>query len=204
MKPFLHIALSLVILTAYPFVGNSQRLPAKLVKSVNNLPRVQPIVPIKLNVQSLTKPPVVKPFSNSSYKFNESPKTSSIFGSVKPFQVPIVPIDSTVIVEIRQCHLAMNQLNRMRDIIEKSNDRVENLRSEWLSLNCSRDRSFVYEEYRYEKARLQMLVNIFADSIYSGKKAEALMLMEEIPNREPIVLPYVKIDLPRCVESNNW
>ena len=59
-----------------------------------------------------------------------------------------------------------------------SRERLDSTRRAWQSLLNSKDYSFVYED----------------------TPEDALKIMEAIYNREAIVLPHVKMDIPKLVE----
>lgn len=97
-------------------------------------------------------------------------KDQTVLPKVTTVSVPIL-IDTTVVSEIRN-------RNRMITLLMMSRERLDSTRRAWQSLLNSKDYSFVYED----------------------TPEDALKIMEAIYNREAIVLPHVKMDIPKLVE----
>ena len=190
MKLFVHIALMLVFMTACPFEGNSQNLPAKVVKSIRPVPKVLPPISKKIYPGSVMIPPSnTDKTKGYSQRIKDMPVTPPIIKNVPTVTLPICKIDSTVFEDA-------NNIHRMHLILNRSTERVDSTRGEWLSLRSAKDPSFAYEEYKFEKSRLRMLKSIAMTPEVLKNTREALMRMEAIYNREVIVLPNVVIDIP--------
>lgn len=184
MKRFLHIAMLLVILMTLPCEANCQNRLSKIIESITHVPRVQTAIGIKI--------PSVGPGS-IAYAVKKVEVTPPIISGITPFSAPEILIDTTIFTQL-------NQRYRISQIIEMSRERVDISRNEWLSLHSSKDRSFAYEEYKFEKSRLQMLVKISLNPEFIQSPEKALEQMEAIYNREVIVLPSVEINIPKLVQ----
>lgn len=174
-----HFILLFAVATALPFEGNSQ---AHLLKTYKAIKRV----PIRIHPEIKRIPPIV-PIPISDFT-----KDQTVLPKVTTVSVPIL-IDTTVVSEIRN-------RNRMITLLMMSRERLDSTRRAWQSLLNSKDYSFVYEDYRFEQSRLQVLTKIAWSSKYEDTPEDALKMMEAIYNREAIVLPHVKMDIPKLVE----
>ena len=174
-----HFILLFAVATALPFEGNSQALLPKTYKAIKR-------VPIRIHPEIKRIPPIV-PIPISDFT-----KDQTVLPKVTTVSVPIL-IDTTVVSEIRN-------RNRMITLLMMSRERLDSTRRAWQSLLNSKDYSFVYEDYRFEQYRLQMLTKITWSSKYEDTPEDALKMMEAIYNREAIVLPHVKMDIPKFVE----
>ena len=194
MKLFVHIALMLVFITACPFVGNSQNLPAKISKSIKCVPSLRPsigkVIPIGANV---THPSISDKTTEYSRREKKISVTPPVIKNVPTVIVPICKIDSTVFEDA-------NNIRRMRLIITMSTERLDSSMHEWLSLGSTKDPYFAYEEYKFEKSRLKLLKTIAMSYEALNNSSETLKRMEAIYNREAIVLPNIKIVIPKGLQ----
>jgi hypothetical protein len=170
-----HFILLFAVATALPFEGNSQALLLKTYKAIKR-------VPIRIHPEIKRIPPIV-PIPISDFT-----KDQTVLPKVTTVSVPIL-IDTTVVSEIRN-------RNRMITLLMMSRERLDSTRRAWQSLLNSK----VYEDYQFEQSRLQMLTKIAWSSKYEDTPEDALKIMEAIYNREAIVLPHVKMDIPKFVE----
>ncbi len=174
-----HFILLFAVATALPFEGNSQALLLKTYKAIKP-------VPIRIHPEIKRIPPIV-PIPISDFT-----KDQTVLPKVTTVSVPIL-IDTTVVSEIRN-------RNRMITLLMMSRERLDSTRRAWQSLLNSKDYSFIYEDYRFEQARFQMLMTIALNLEYTASTGESLKMMESIYNREVIVLPNVEIDVPRSIK----